>query len=107
MSLLSIPGELKIQKTEKRFETIIEDHAAFIDYLERGEDPIKMYLTHTEVAPELGGRGLAAKLVLQVLTWIKDQGYILYPYCPYIAKYIRRHPEWKAIVAKNFPLEKY
>lgn len=61
-----------------------------------------MYLTHTEVPNEFEGKGIASKMVKQVLQKIKDEGLKLVPLCPFIASYIKRHPEWKEILAKGY-----
>ena len=86
-------------KEKKRFEVTLDGKAAVIEYI-RAED--KMYLTHTEVPNEFEGKGIASKMVKQVLQKIKDEGLKLVPLCPFIASYIKRHPEWKEILAKGY-----
>lgn len=93
--------EFKIRENieKKRFETEVENKIALIEYI-RAED--KMYLTHTEVPKELEGKGIASSMAKQVLQQIKDENLKLVPLCPFIASYIRRHPEWKEILAKGY-----
>ena len=86
-------------KEKKRFEVTLDGKVAVIEYI-RAED--KMYLTHTEVPNEFEGKGIASKMVKQVLQKIKDEGLKLVPLCPFIASYIKRHPEWKEILAKGY-----
>lgn len=88
--------ELVNNQQKNRFELEVEHHVAFIDYKIKGE---KAYLIHTEVPPELGGKGIGNAIVLKTLQYIKDKGYSLVPLCPFVAAYIKRHPEWEAIVA--------
>jgi predicted GNAT family acetyltransferase len=56
---------------------------------------------HTEVPEAWRRRGLATKLTLYALNYAKDNNLQILPYCPFIAKYIAEHPEWKPYV-KHF-----
>jgi len=86
-------------KEKKRFETEVEGRIALIEYI-RAQN--KIYLTHTEVPKELEGKGIASSLVKQVLQQIKEEGLELVPLCPFVAAYIKRHPEWKVMLAKGY-----
>lgn len=86
-------------KEKKRFETRVGERLALIEYI-RAEN--KIYLTHTEVPNELEGKGIASSMVKQVLQQIKDEGLELVPLCPFVASYLKRHPEWKEILAKGY-----
>ena len=86
-------------KVKKRFEGKVEDKLAIIDYI-RAED--KMYLTHTEVPSELEGKGVASKMAKFALEQIKQEGLKLVPLCPFIASYVKRHTEYKEILAKGY-----
>lgn len=89
-----------IKNEEKhRFEITFEDHKAFIDYKER---PGKISLIHTEVEPELEGKGAATAVIEKTLEYIEQNNYKLVPLCPLVFAYIKRHPEWKRIVDENF-----
>ena len=94
--------DLNVVKNDesKRFELTIDGHIAFIDFTQRGTDVIK--LIHTEVPEQLGGRGIAAVLVEKTLQYLEDNHFSLYPICPYVFAYIKKHPEWKRIVNENF-----
>jgi len=95
-------NDIPLVKNEekKRFEINIDGHFAFIDYKERGD---VISLVHTEVEPELAGRGASVAVVEKTLQYIKDNNKSLKPFCPYVFAYIRRHPEWKQIVDPSFP----
>lgn len=82
-----------------RFEITFEGHKAFIDYKER---PGKITLIHTEVEPELEGKGAATAVIEKTLAYIEDNNYKLIPLCPLVFAYIKRHPEWKRIIDENF-----
>ncbi len=82
-----------------RFEITVEAHKAFIDYKELSG---KISLIHTEVEPELEGKGAATAVIEKTLSYLKENNYKLVPLCPLVFTYIKRHPEWKAIVDPNF-----
>ncbi|UUC46683.1 GNAT family N-acetyltransferase [Flavobacterium cerinum] len=89
---------LKLVNNEEksRFELEVESYIAFIDYKIKDK---KIYLIHTEVPAELGGKGIGNAIVLKTLHYIKDNGYSLVPLCPFVAAYIKRHTEWNTLVA--------
>ena len=84
---------------KKRFEAPIEVKIAFIEYI-RAKDAI--YLTHTEVPESLGGRGIGSALVKEVLQQIEGEGLLLAPLCPFVAGYLKKHPEWQRLLAKGY-----
>ncbi|MFS4417492.1 GNAT family N-acetyltransferase [Maribacter sp. 2307ULW6-5] len=90
-----------LQKNEdkKRFEINVDGHYAFIDYKPFGKGTA---LVHTETDPELAGKGAAAAVVKKTLQYFDDHKMTLFPFCPYVFAYIKRHPEWKRIVSPRF-----
>ena len=50
-------------------------------------------LTHTEIDPSKGGRGLGGLLVGYALEDIRTQGARAIPTCTFIEKYMNKHPE--------------
>ncbi|MEV4171699.1 MULTISPECIES: GNAT family N-acetyltransferase [unclassified Nonomuraea] len=91
-----MPIEVVDNSTESRFEILVDGKVAgFADYLLL---PTKIVFTHTEVLPAYEGQGLAGKLVGHALQASADTGLRVVPRCPYVAKYIERHPEFKDLV---------
>lgn len=79
-----------------RFEIRVDgDLVGFADYRRR---PGRLALTHTEVDDAHQGRGLAARLTRFALDAVREQGLQVNPICPYVADYIRRHPEYADLV---------
>ena len=64
-----------------------------------------IYLTHTEVPRELEGKGIGSQLVEKTLQDIERQGLRLVPLCPFVAAYIKKHPEWRRIVMKGINIK--
>ena len=50
-------------------------------------------LTHTEVDDRFEGRGLGSALARGVLDEARRDGLAVLPYCPFMAGYIRGHPD--------------
>lgn len=83
--------EIADNPTEQRYEILVEGHlAGFISYALDGE---RITMWHTEIEPEYEGRGLASELAKVALDDVKQRGLSLVPLCPFVAKYVRRHPE--------------
>jgi predicted GNAT family acetyltransferase len=61
----------------------------------------KIVLLHTEVDPALEGTGLGSQLVADALDDIRSRGLPVVPLCPFVAAYIRRHPEYEDLVARE------
>lgn len=87
---------VKDNKEKNRFEAEIEGHPAFVEY---SVQPGVLVLEHTEVDKALAGKGVGSELVESVLLEIELRGLKVVPECPFIAKYIEKHPEWKSILA--------
>lgn len=49
---------------------------------------------HTLVPPEIGNRGVAAKLVERMIEDARAEGFKIHPMCSYVAVAFKRHPEW-------------
>ena len=84
-------------KEASRFELHVEGFIAFEDYeyftTSAGEPGIA-YL-HTDVAKELGGRGIAGYFVKKLLDDAAAKKLRVKPICPYVKAYIDKHPEYQ------------
>jgi len=54
---------------------------------------------HTIVPPEIGGRGVAAKLVDALIADARAEGFKITPQCSYVVAAFRKHPEWADLKA--------
>lgn len=93
-------SELHNNTDRKRFELEIDGHIAYIEYLRDNQNT--MYLSHTEVPRALEGKGVGSKIVALALDYLKEYEYRLAPLCPFVAKYLTKHPEWQSILAKGY-----
>ncbi len=88
---LQIPLVNNIHSPKKRFELQLENKVIFIEYILTNDNSI--YLTHTEVPRSLEGNGLGSIIVKKALGYIREKGYKMIPLCPFVAAYLKRHPE--------------
>jgi predicted GNAT family acetyltransferase len=56
-------------------------------------------LVHTEVRPAYEGQGVAGRLARFVLDDARTRGLRVVPTCPFVADWIRRHPDYADLVA--------
>jgi predicted GNAT family acetyltransferase len=86
-------------KEKKQYELRLEAGTARLEYIRAKDD--KIYLTHTEVPKKLEGKGIGSKIVKYALDDIRSSGLTLIPLCPFVALYLKRHPEYMDLVMKN------
>jgi uncharacterized protein len=79
-----------------RFQAVVDGHRCVCDYR---LDGAVMHIHHTEVAPSLEGRGIAAALVQAALAHARAAGWKVNPLCSYVRSYMRRHPETAELLA--------
>lgn len=60
-----------------------------------------LLFTHTEVLPAHEGKGLASRLIAFALDAVRRQGLHAIPACPFVAAYIRKHPEYLDLVTQQ------
>jgi len=64
-------------------------------------EPGLVVLVHTDVAPSAEGTGVGSTLVKAALDDIRERGLRVVPFCPFVAAYIRRHPEYRDLVGRD------
>jgi uncharacterized protein len=79
-----------------RFELEIEGAIAFVSYR---KSPGAITLEHTEVPPELGGKGIGSKIARATLDAVRAQGRKLTVECEFIQGYMKKHPEYNDLLA--------
>ena len=61
----------------------------------------RIVLQHTEVPPALRAHGLAQVLARTALEYARDQGLGVIPVCPFVRRFLSRHPEYQPLVEKG------
>lgn len=94
-------NNLNIENNEgaQRWEAHLDQYMAVAEYRRRGET---IFFIHTEVPSEMEGQGVASKLVKTALDDARAQHLAVVPFCPFVAAYIRRHPDYKALVPADY-----
>jgi hypothetical protein len=91
-----LPNEVHDNKDQHRFELAVNGHTAFTQY---ALTPGKITLMHTEVPKEFEGHGIGSKLVRGELEAVRAQGLKVVARCPFVAAYIKKHPEFQDLLA--------
>lgn len=73
-----------------RFVAVVDGHEAELVYERTGD---RLVLVHTEVPPELGGRGLGGHLVRHAIAAAAAAGVRVEPRCPFARRWIEEHPD--------------
>jgi uncharacterized protein len=82
--------------SELRYELLVDgERVGLIRYRRQ---PDALVLVHTEVDPEREGEGLGNTLVKGALDDLRSRGLKVVPVCPFVAAYIRRHPDYADLV---------
>ena len=83
-------------EAESRYEVHVDGAlAGFLEYRTIGE---VIALVHTEVDEAYAGQGLGAQLAKFALDDAQARGVKVSPLCPFVAKYIDKHPEYRVTI---------
>lgn len=76
---------------QHRYELAVDGHIA-ATYYEIANGVITF--VHTEVPPELGGKGIGSKLIKGALDQVRADGLKVIAQCPFVKAYIGKHPDY-------------
>lgn len=82
-------------KAHHRYELAVEGHIAATYYQIEGN---VITFIHTEVPPELGGRGIGSKLIRGALDQIRADGLKVIPQCPFVKAFIEKNAEYQDLL---------
>lgn len=89
--------QLSDNQEKHRFELHVgTELAAFAEYnvLKNG-----LLFTHTEVLPAFEGRGIGSAIARYALDETRRRSVQAIPVCPFIAGYLRKHPEYQDLLS--------
>lgn len=92
-------GDTRIVDNDQahRYEIYVgETLAGFSTYHLRDD---RIVVIHTEIDPEVGRHGLGSQLVKALLDDARRRNLRVVPQCPFVAEYVRTHPEYQDLVA--------
>ena len=83
-------------EAESRYEARVKGRpAGFAAYRAR---PGLVAFIHTEVDDEFSGHGVGGRLVRAALDDSRERGRAVLPFCPFVNRFIREHPEYLDLV---------
>jgi uncharacterized protein len=80
-----------------RFELAVDGHVA-ATYYEIANGVITF--DHTEVPPELGGKGIGSKLVHGALDQVRANGLKVIARCEFVKGWIDKHPDYTGLLQR-------
>ena len=90
---------MDVQHDPNRHRFFLEVPGGTAELVYRRLDDRTVDLLHTTVPQESAGQGIAGKLAKAAFTWARQSGTKLVPSCPFVAKWLERHPEEQDLVS--------
>jgi uncharacterized protein len=91
--------EVSDQLQENRYEAVVDGHLAGAAYYELTETSI--IFTHTEVEPAYEGQGVGGAIARFALDDARGRGLEVVALCPFVAGWIKRHPEYADLLVAD------
>jgi uncharacterized protein len=93
---LRIVEEPVAQRYEARLGDVVVGYSEY-----RRVERDRLILFHTEIDPAFEGKGYGSRLARGVLDDIRARGFRLTVKCPFMAAYLKRHPEYGDVLARG------
>ena len=93
---LQIVDEPASQRYEARLGDVVVGYSEY-----RRVEGDRVILFHTEVDPAYEGQGYGSRLAKGVLDDIRARGVRVTVKCPFMAAYLKRHPEYGDVLARG------
>ena len=88
--------QVRHEPEQSRYSARVDGALAVAEYQRRGNT---IAFTHTEVPPEIEGRGVASAIARRALDDARAEGSRVLPRCAFFAKYMEDHPEYNDLLA--------
>ncbi len=93
------PRDIKMNTKRQRFETPLGEEFGYIDYrFYKGN----LAFMHTFIPDESRGKGIAAEMAKFGLEYARKEKFKIMLYCPFVASYVKRHPEYQDLINREF-----
>ncbi|MES2773255.1 MAG: GNAT family N-acetyltransferase [Bacteroidota bacterium] len=93
------PYQITHNEKEMHFEIHEGGEVAFLEYRFYKKDIAFM---HTLVPDSMEGKGVASALATYAFQYAKEHHKLVMIYCPYVAAFVKRHPEFKEQLDKEY-----
>jgi len=84
------------ERDAHRFVARTAGAEAVLEYAVVNADTLDYH--HTFVPPELRGSGIASQLTEYALRYARDNRLKVRPTCPFVARYLQKHPDFQPLV---------
>ena len=84
---------MDVQHDTKRHRFFLEVPGGTAELVYRGLDDHTVEMVHTGVPEEAAGHGIAGNLAKAAFSWARQNGRRVVVTCPFVAKWLERHPE--------------
>jgi hypothetical protein len=88
--------EIVNNTAKHRYELAVDGHIAATYY--KIADGVITFV-HTEVPPELGGKGIGSKLIRGALDQVRSDGLKVIPECPFVKAFIDKNAAYQDLLA--------
>jgi predicted GNAT family acetyltransferase len=85
-------------RAHHRYELAVDGHIAATYYAIA--DGVITFI-HTEVPPELGGKGVGSTLIKGALDQVRADGLKVIAQCPFVKAYIDKHPDYADLLKRD------
>ena len=82
-------------KPKQRYELAVDGHIAATYYEIAGG---VITFVHTEVPPELGGKGIGSQLITGALDQVRADGLKVIAQCPFVKAFIEKNPAYQDLL---------
>jgi uncharacterized protein len=89
-------SEIFNNTSKHRYELAVDGHVAATYY--KIADGVITFV-HTEVPPELGGKGIGSKLIKGALDQVRSDGLKVIPECPFVKAFIDKNAVYQDLLA--------
>lgn len=90
---------IDVRRTPVKYEAYLDGERVGSLAISRHGDVI--IAIHTEVEPEAEGKGVGSELARTLLDDARSSGHRVDVKCPFVAGWIKRHPEYGDVVAAS------
>jgi predicted GNAT family acetyltransferase len=94
----SIAPSIRDEPERNRFVMRIRGGEAFATYRRANG---YLVISHTEVPATLRGQGIGSELAAGVFEFARSKGEHIVPACSFLADWVRRHPEYRDVLARK------
>jgi len=91
-----MPTPIELQLDQEHFVLRVEGWECSLNFQRKGQT---VSFDSVRVPDAVSGQGIAGQLTRYALDWARESELKVIPRCPYVASWIKRHPDYADLVA--------